>query len=104
MFPTGFKVNEASKRGIHTLILNGSECEPYISCDEMLMREQPDAIVLGARVLQRAVGAERTLIAIEDQMGAVGEALGRAVAPHREAHGITVRQPPSSEGTEAASA
>ena len=79
MFPTAFKVQEARRRGIHTLILNGSECEPYISCDEILMREQPDSIVLGARILQRAVGAERTIIAIEDQMGAVNRALKQAV-------------------------
>jgi len=79
VFPTGYKVRQASGRGIHTIILNGSECEPYISCDEMLMREQPDAVVLGARILQRAVGAERTVIAIEDQMGAVRQALQAAV-------------------------
>jgi len=79
MFPTAYKVQEASERGIHTLVLNGSECEPYISCDEMLMREQPDSIVLGAQILQKAVGAERTLIAIEDQMGAVSRALQDAV-------------------------
>jgi len=79
VFPTGFKVSEASERGIHTLILNGSECEPYISCDEMLMREQPDSIILGARILQKAVGASRTVIAIEDQMGAVNTALREAV-------------------------
>jgi electron transport complex protein RnfC len=46
----------------------------------MLMREQPDSIVLGARILQRAVGATRTVIAIEDQMGAVNHALKQAVA------------------------
>jgi len=79
VFPTGFKVNEASERDIHTLILNGSECEPYISCDEMLMREQPESIVLGAQILQKAVGASRTVIAIEDQMGAVSQALKLAV-------------------------
>jgi electron transport complex protein RnfC len=45
----------------------------------MLMREQPDSIVLGARILQRAVGATRTVIAIEDQMGAVNHALKQAV-------------------------
>jgi electron transport complex protein RnfC len=78
VFPTALKLHEASRRGIHTLILNGAECEPYISCDEMLMREQPGSIILGARILQRAVGAERTVIAIEDQMGAVHEALRQA--------------------------
>ena len=86
MFPTAYKVQEASERGIHTLVLNGSECEPYISCDEMLMREQPDSIVLGARILQKAVGAERTLIAIEDQMGAVHQALQGAVERSGAAH------------------
>ena len=78
VFPTAYKVHEASRRGIHTLVLNGAECEPYISCDEMLMREQPESIILGAQILQRAVGARRTVIAIEDQMGAVHEALRRA--------------------------
>ncbi len=79
VFPTGYKVNHASEQGIHTLILNGSECEPYISCDEMLMREQPDSIVLGAQILQKAVGANRTVVAIEDQMGVVNAALLRAI-------------------------
>ena len=79
VFPTAYKVEQASERGIHTLILNGSECEPYISCDEMLMRENPGSIVLGAQILQKAVGAERTVIAIEDQMGAVKQALSEAV-------------------------
>lgn len=79
VFPTGRKVDEASSRAVHTLILNGAECEPYISCDEMLMREQPDRVVAGARVLQRAAGAQRTIIAIEDQMGAVHGALADAI-------------------------
>jgi electron transport complex protein RnfC len=79
VFPTAIKVDEASERGIHTLILNGAECEPYISCDEMLMREQPASIVLGARILQRAIGARRVVIAIEDQMGAVRRALEGAL-------------------------
>lgn len=89
VFPTSVKVREAQERGIHTLILNGAECEPYISCDEMLMREQPDSIVLGARILQCAVGAGRTVIAIEDQMGAVHQAL-RAAIDRAGADGIDI--------------
>ena len=79
VFPTHTKARDGRERQIHTLILNGAECEPYISCDEMLMREQPDKIILGARILRRAMGAERVVIGIEDQMGAVQEALTRAV-------------------------
>ncbi|MCP4045478.1 MAG: electron transport complex subunit RsxC [Gammaproteobacteria bacterium] len=78
VFPTHAKARDGRKRKIHTLVLNGIECEPYISCDEMLMREQPDKIILGARILRRALGARRVIIAIEDQMGAVQEALTRA--------------------------
>jgi electron transport complex protein RnfC len=89
VFPTGYKVAQARERRIHTVILNGSECEPWISCDEMLMREQPDSIVLGARILQRAVGAAQTLIAIEDQMGAVHQALQEA-ADRAGASGIRI--------------
>ena len=79
VFPTAYKIDDASSRRIITLILNGAECEPYISSDEMLMREQPDSVVLGARILQRATGATRTVIAIEDQMGAVYQALKQSV-------------------------
>ncbi len=78
VFPTHTKTRDARNHKIHTLILNGAECEPYISCDEMLMREQPEKIVLGARILRRALGAERVVIAIEDQMGAVQQALSLA--------------------------
>jgi electron transport complex protein RnfC len=79
VFPTHAKTLDGRDRKIHTLLLNGAECEPYISCDEMLMREQPDKIILGARILRRALGAERVVIAIEDQMGEVQTALSFAV-------------------------
>jgi electron transport complex protein RnfC len=79
VFPTGKKVDEAKNANIHTLILNGAECEPYISCDEMLMRHEPDRIVSGALILLRAIEAQQVIIAIEDQMGAVFEALHSAI-------------------------
>ena len=88
VFPTGFKMSAGRKNHqsrnvdfnkIHTLILNGAECEPYISCDEMLMRENPERIILGADILRYTLGAERVVIAIEDQMGVVRRALIRAI-------------------------
>jgi len=79
VFPTSVKLNDAQDKGIHTLILNGAECEPYISCDEMLMREQPDRVIKGAQVLQRASGARKVIIAIEDQMGEVWKVLQAAI-------------------------
>lgn len=78
VFPTHIKTRDGLQKHVHTLILNGAECEPYISCDEMLMREHPQKIVLGAQVLRRALAAERVVIAIEDQMGAVFKTLALA--------------------------
>ncbi|TVQ34146.1 MAG: electron transport complex subunit RsxC [Wenzhouxiangella sp.] len=78
-FPTAAKLR-GDWPGIHTLILNGAECEPWIACDEMLMRSRPEAVIEGAQVLARAVGARRVLIGIEDQMGTVAERLERARA------------------------
>ena len=89
VFPTHRKAASGNQSGIHTLILNGAECEPYISCDEMLMRERPDQMVLGAKILQRAAGAERTIIAIEDQMGAVQKALENAIEASHERWGAS---------------
>lgn len=79
VFPTAIKVNAARDAGIHTLVLNGAECEPFISCDEMLMREDPQRIIQGAQILHRVLGTKRVIFYIEDQMGAVKLALQTAV-------------------------
>ena len=81
MFPTAAKLR-GEWQGVHTLILNGSECEPYISCDEMLMREHPEAVIEGGLILAHALGVEQVVIGIEDQMGAVRRALLKAVEQH----------------------
>jgi electron transport complex protein RnfC len=64
-FPSYIKLNPAGAQ-IDTLILNGVECEPYITCDDMLMRERPDQIVAGARIMRHALQAKEVVIAIED--------------------------------------
>lgn len=81
MFPTAAKLR-GDWQAIDTLILNGAECEPWISCDEMLMRTRPDAVIKGALILARACRAERVLVAIEDQMGAVEKALEQSRRQH----------------------
>ncbi len=64
-FPTSVKVNPGPELPIHTLILNAAECEPYITCDDMLMREQADRILAGLAVIRHVVGASECLIGIE---------------------------------------
>jgi Na+-translocating ferredoxin:NAD+ oxidoreductase subunit C len=65
-FPTAAKLNPRASKRIHTLVANGAECEPYISCDDTLMREYPGAVLEGARIVAHILGAERVLFAIED--------------------------------------
>ncbi len=74
MFPSAAKLR-GDWSDIHTLILNGAECEPWIACDEMLMRSSPERVVSGAQILARAAGARDIVIAIEDQMGTVEQRL-----------------------------
>ena len=63
-FPSHIKL---LPKGIETLILNGAECEPNISCDDRLMRERPEEVVLGGKILAHVVGgAQRCIIALED--------------------------------------
>ena len=50
---------------VETLIVNGAECEPYISCDDMLMRENAADIVSGTLLLADVLAAPRAIIAIE---------------------------------------
>ncbi len=62
-FPTAVKV--APKTPVDTLIVNGAECEPYLTCDYRLMLEKADGIVRGARYIAKALGVEKIIIGIE---------------------------------------
>jgi len=64
-FPSAVKLDQGSKGQIHTLIINGSECEPYLTCDDRLMQEHADGIVDGARIMMHALNAPCARIAIE---------------------------------------
>ena len=64
-FPSHVKLGPGEK-GIETLILNGAECEPWITCDDRLMRERPQMVLEGARIMRDITGARRILVGIED--------------------------------------
>lgn len=65
-FPTFIKLNPGPHRRIETLIINGIECEPYITCDDVLMRERAAEIVAGVRIIRHALQAASVVIAVED--------------------------------------
>lgn len=65
-FPSFIKLNPGVHHDVDTLLLNGAECEPYISCDDMLMRERAEGILDGVEVMQHALRARNVVLAIED--------------------------------------
>ncbi len=66
-FPAAVKLNPRSDQPIDTLIINGTECEPYITADDMLMQTRADEVVAGTLLLAELLGRpEQTLIGIED--------------------------------------
>lgn len=77
-FPTSVKLHTGDK-DIETLIINGTECEPYITADDMLMRERSKQLVAGIQVLQYLIGPSKsTLIGIEDNKPEAIKALKKA--------------------------
>jgi electron transport complex protein RnfC len=64
----GFPTDDKLAVPRELLVLNGAECEPWIACDDALLREHADEVVLGGRLMARIVGAGRVLLAIEDSM------------------------------------
>lgn len=65
-FPSHVKMLPPAGKKIHTLIVNGCECEPYLTCDHRVMLEHTDALIRGIRIAMRATGAARALIGVED--------------------------------------
>ena len=84
VFPSYIKLNPGApvkgESRIHTLILNGAECEPWITCDDRLMREHAAEIVEGARIMAHMLGAKTLLAGVEDNKPEAIAAL-QSVAP-----------------------
>jgi len=65
-FPSHVKFKVPPEHNIHTLVVNGSECEPYLTTDHRVMLERPEQLLAGIRLVRKAIGAERAVIGIED--------------------------------------
>jgi electron transport complex protein RnfC len=77
-FPTHIKLRTNGKSNVHTLVINAAECEPYITCDDMLMRERADQIIKGVEIVQHLLGAEKCIIGIEDNKPQAASAMSTA--------------------------
>ncbi|MBL8487132.1 MAG: electron transport complex subunit RsxC [Rhodocyclaceae bacterium] len=80
VFPSHLKVNPGKDGKLDTLVINGAECEPFITCDDAQMRERGERIVRGAAILGDLTRAERILIGIEDNKPEAVAAMERYAA------------------------
>ena len=65
-FPTHVKLKVPEGKKIDIVVVNGCECEPYLTTDHRVMLEQPDQVLHGAFIAMRALGAARVVIGVED--------------------------------------
>ena len=91
VFPTAAKIQSAEKK-VKLLIINGAECEPYITCDDRLMRERANEIIEGIRILRYILRPENVVIAIEDNKPEAIEAIRKAL---QGANDISIRVIPT---------
>ncbi|MET0100325.1 MAG: electron transport complex subunit RsxC [Sedimenticola sp.] len=98
-FPSAVKLNLRKRYALNTLVINGAECEPYLTCDDRLMREQPEEVLDGVALMARALGVERVLFAIENNKPKAQAAIDRAAQSHSNITmvGLPTRYPMGSE-------
>jgi len=94
-FPTFIKLKPTPGKVIETLILNGAECEPYITCDAMLMQTRAEDVLRGADILCQAMQARQCLVGIEDNKPAAIAALQAALQSHQFHHPIEIVSVPT---------
>lgn len=78
-FPTHVKYMPPKDMTIDTIIINGAECEPYLTSDDMLMRMHPEKVVAGLKLIIKATGAKKGYIAIEQNKPKAIEAVAAAL-------------------------
>ena len=79
-FPTFIKLHPGREQAVDTLIINGAECEPYITADDALMRTRPEWVVDGMHVMRHALQARECIIGIEDNKPEAYERMRAEVA------------------------
>jgi len=81
-FPTHVKLSPPDEKPISTLVINGVECEPYLTADHRLMLEETVRIIDGMRIVQKALGADRVIVGIEANKPDAIQVMTEACRPH----------------------
>lgn len=95
-FPTYFKLSSGLGK-VDTVIVNGAECEPYITADDRLMRQTPERVMGGLRIIRKILEPERTAIGIEANKPEAIEAMRAVLEEGVELLPLRVRYPQGAE-------
>ncbi len=90
-FPTHVKLTPPADAKIDTLVINGAECEPYLTVDDMLMRTYPEQIIEGVRITMKALDVSKAIIGVEDNKKQAVNILQKTVNDQGLAEKITVK-------------
>jgi len=96
-FPTHVKLSPPPDKKIDTVILNGAECEPYLNCDNRLMREKPEEVAKGFQLILRALGCDNGVIAVESNKPKAFEAMRKAADGQARVEMLKVKYPQGAE-------
>ena len=94
-FPSSVKLNPGPNRDVELLIINGAECEPYISCDHTLMSTRAEEVIGGIQIILYTMGLRQCWIGIEDTMLTSLENLNKAIHTADEEQRIQVKIVPT---------
>ncbi len=98
-FPTHVKLSPPPEKEIDTIILNGAECEPFLTADHRLMLEYPEKIVYGLKAMMKVVDVTKGVIGIESNKPDAIEKMAKAVEnePNIEVVGLATKYPQGAE-------
>lgn len=98
-FPSAVKLNLGIQHKLEILLINGAECEPYLTCDDRVMREHAGQVIDGARIMAHALGAPKVVVGIEGNKPQAIEAMRKVAAtfPNVEVAAVPVQYPMGAE-------
>lgn len=96
-FPTAVKLNPAPGKTIEKLVINGAECEPYLTADHRLMLERAAEVIQGIRIVMKAMNIKEALIGVEDNKADAIATLTAAATEGMTVKALPVRYPQGGE-------
>lgn len=91
-FPTHIKLSPPAGKKAEILILNGAECEPYLTCGYRVMLERTEEIIIGALIMQKILDCPRVVIGVEDNKPKAIAALRKAAAAYGSVEVVSLKK------------